>query len=52
MDVEISYVQSVGKNAENKYDLRNKYKTKLDGLEKAYLKSKKSLEDIDKKIKK
>lgn len=50
MDVEISYVQSVGKNAENKYDLRNKYKTKLDGLEKAYLKSKKSLEDIDKDI--
>jgi predicted ribosome quality control (RQC) complex YloA/Tae2 family protein len=47
MDVEISYLLSAGKNADAKYLLRNKYKQKLKGLERAIAVTKEKLKNIE-----
>ncbi|MDD3178015.1 MAG: NFACT RNA binding domain-containing protein [Candidatus ainarchaeum sp.] len=50
MEIEINYKLSAGKNAEDKYILRNKLKSKVEGLDKAYNKIKTSLEKTNKDI--
>lgn len=50
MEIEIEYLESVGKTAENKYLLRNKFKSKLVGLESALSQTKQKLENISKDI--
>ena len=52
MEIEINYNKSVGVNAKDKYLLRNKYKKKIEGLEKAYKKSEKELYNLEHNIKK
>jgi len=44
MEIEINYLETAGKNAENKYLLRNKFKSKLKGLEIALNVSQKKLD--------
>jgi len=51
MDVEINYSLSAGRNAENKYNERNKYKGKLSRLENALKITENKLIEKDKEIK-
>ena len=50
MEITIEYNISAGKNIEKKYQNRNKYKSKINGLEKAIQKTKQQLENLDKEI--
>jgi len=50
MSVEINYTLSAGKNAENKYLDRNKFKSKLEGANKAILITLQKIENQNKKI--
>ena len=50
MDVEINYNLSIGKNADNKYKLKNKYESKIKGLDIAMEFSKKKLDKLNKKV--
>ena len=50
MDIEINYNLSVGKNADNKYKLKNKYVSKIKGLDIAIESTKKKLEKLNKKV--
>jgi len=50
MDIEINYNLSVGKNADNKYKLKNKYESKIKGLDIAIESTKKKLDKLNKKV--
>ncbi len=51
MEIEIKYKLSAGKNADEKYSFRNKYKSKIKGLDKAVDITTKKLNSLEKDIK-